>query len=134
VLHELSHIRNRDIDQTYLAIAIWRAFVVTALLPLAGLLIFSRQLSWPPLLWRVVVLALLVYLLRNSILRAREWDADARVAELDPGTSLGAVLADLPPRRGSRFPVRRRLSLISPNGRWRLPRTDETSVVTATPA
>lgn len=103
VLHELSHIRNRDIDQTYLAIAIWRAFVVTALLPLAGLLIFSRQLSWPPLLWRVVVLALLAYLLRNSILRAREFDADARAAELDPGTSLGAVLTGLPPRRGWRL-------------------------------
>lgn len=103
VLHELSHIRNRDIDQTYLAVAIWRAFVVTALLPIAGLLIF-RQLGshQPELLWRVAVLALLVYLLRNSILRAREFDADARVAELDPGTSLGAVLAGLPPRRGWR--------------------------------
>ena len=85
VLHELSHIRNRDIDQAYLAVAIWRAFVVTALLPIAGLLIF-RQLGsrQPELLWRVAVLALIVYLLRNSILRAREFDADARVAELDP--------------------------------------------------
>ena len=103
VLHELSHIRNRDIDQAYLAVAIWRAFVVTALLPIAGLLIF-RQLGsrQPELLWRVAALALLVYLLRNSILRAREFDADARVAELDPGTSLGAVLAGLPPRRGRR--------------------------------
>ncbi|HLN66059.1 MAG TPA: M48 family metalloprotease [Streptosporangiaceae bacterium] len=103
VLHELSHIRNRDIDQAYLAVAIWRAFVVTALLPIAGLLIF-RQLGsrQPELLWRVAVLALLVYLLRNSILRAREFDADARVAELDPGTSLGAVLAGLPRRRGWR--------------------------------
>ncbi len=103
VLHELGHIRNRDIDQTYLAVAIWRAFIVAALLPMAWLLIFSRQLGSPPrLLWRVVVLALIVYLLRNSILRAREFDADARVAELDPDTSLGAVLAGLPPRRGWR--------------------------------
>jgi Zn-dependent protease with chaperone function len=90
VLHELSHIRNRDIDQTYLAVAIWRAFVVAALLPMAGLLIF-RQLGSPPrLLWRVAVLALVVYLLRNSILRAREFDADARVADgrpQVPGTS-----------------------------------------------
>ena len=103
VLHELGHIRNRDIDQTYLAVAIWRAFVVAALLPMAWLLIFSRQLGSPPrLLWRVVVLTLIVYLLRNSILRAREFDADARVAELDPDTSLGAVLAGLPARRGWR--------------------------------
>jgi len=103
VLHELGHIRNRDIDQTYLAMAVWWAFIVAALLPMAGLLIFSRQLGSPPgLLWRVVVLALIVYLLRNSILRAREFDADARVAELDPDTSLGAVLAGLPARRGWR--------------------------------
>jgi len=102
VLHELSHIRNRDIDQAYLAVAIWRAFVVAALLPMAGLLIFGQLGLRPELLWRVAVLALLVYLLRNSILRAREFDADARVAELDPGTSLGAVLAGLPPRRGWR--------------------------------
>ena len=104
VLHELSHIRNRDIDQTYLAVAIWRAFVVAALLPMAGLLIFSRQLGSPPrLLWRVAVLALMVYLLRNAILRAREFGADARVAELDPDTALGAVLAALPPRRGQQL-------------------------------
>jgi Zn-dependent protease with chaperone function len=45
VLHELGHITNRDIDQTYLAVAIWQAFVVTALLPIAGLLIFSSQLG-----------------------------------------------------------------------------------------
>ena len=35
ILHELAHVKNRDIDQTYLALAIWRAFVVAALLPLA---------------------------------------------------------------------------------------------------
>ena len=98
VLHELGHIRNRDIDQTYLAVAIWQAFVVAALLPMAGLLI-SGKLSPPaPLIWRAVVLALLVYLLRNSILRSREFGADARVAELDPDTSLGQVLAGQPVR------------------------------------
>jgi Zn-dependent protease with chaperone function len=103
VLHELGHIRNRDIDQTYLAVAIWRAFAVTALLPMAGLLI-SGKLSPPGrLIWRAVILALVVYLLRNSILRSREFGADARVAELDPDTSLGQVLADQPPRRGRRI-------------------------------
>jgi Zn-dependent protease with chaperone function len=103
VVHELGHIRNRDIDQTYLAVAVWWAFVVAALLPMAGLLI-SGKLSPPaPLIWRAVVLALLVYLLRNSILRSREFGADARVAELDPDTRLGQVLAGQPPRRGRRI-------------------------------
>jgi Zn-dependent protease with chaperone function len=57
VLHELGHIKNRDIDQTYLAVATWWAFVVAALLPMAGLLI-SGKLSPPaPLIWRTAVLA-----------------------------------------------------------------------------
>ena len=101
VLHELSHIKNRDIDQTYLALAIWRAFVVAALLPLAVVLIVSRVLGEPQLLiWRIVVLALIVYSLRNAILRSREFDADARARQLDPGIALDAVFADLPARTG----------------------------------
>ena len=103
VLHELGHIKNRDIDQTYLAVAVWWAFAVAALLPMAGLLI-SGKLSPPgPLIWRALALALVVYLLRNSVLRSREFGADARVAELDPDTSLGQVLAGQPPRRGRRI-------------------------------
>ena len=103
ILHELAHIRNRDVNQTYLAIAIWRAFVLAALLPLAGLLAFSQvPVSVPRVLWRVAVLTLTVYLLRNSVLRSREFGADARVRELDPDTVLGTVLAGLPPRRGRR--------------------------------
>lgn len=103
ILHELAHIRNKDVNQTYLAIAIWRAFVLAALLPLAGLLTLSHvPISAPRVLWRVAVLALTVYLLRNSVLRSREFGADARVREFDSDTILGAVLAGLPPRRGRR--------------------------------
>ena len=103
ILHELAHIKNRDIDQTYLALAIWRAFVVAALLPLAVLLIFTRILGEPQqLIWRVVVTALIVYSLRNAILRSREFDADARARQLDPGTALGTVLASMPVRTGRR--------------------------------
>lgn len=117
ILHELAHIKNRDIDQTYLALAIWRAFVVAALLPMAALLIFSRELGAPQRsLWRVAVLALIVYLLRNSILRSREFDADARVRELDPATSLGTVLAGLPARTGRRA---WRLGWLHPSGQER---------------
>jgi Peptidase family M48 len=94
ILHELAHIRNKDVNQTYLAIAIWRAFVLAALLPLAGLLTLSHvPISAPRVLWRVAVSALTVYLLRNSVLRSREFGADARVREFDPDTSLGAVLS-----------------------------------------
>jgi Zn-dependent protease with chaperone function len=103
ILHELAHIKNRDIDQTYLALAVWRAFVVAALLPLAVLLIISRVLGEPQqLIWRVAVTALIVYSLRNAILRSREFDADARTRQLDPGTALGTVLAGMPARTGRR--------------------------------
>ena len=99
ILHELAHIKNRDIDQTYLALAIWRAFVVAALLPLAVVLIVSRVLGEPQLLiWRMAVLALIVYSLRNAILRSREFDADARARQIDRGIALDTVLADLPAR------------------------------------
>ena len=103
ILHELAHIKNRDIDQTYLALAIWRAFVVAALLPLAVVLIVTRVLSEPQLLiWRMAVLALIVYSLRNAILRSREFDADARARQIDPRIALDTVLASLPARTGRR--------------------------------
>jgi Zn-dependent protease with chaperone function len=103
ILHELAHIKNRDIDQTYLALAIWRAFVVAALLPMAILLIFSRVLGEPQqMIWRMAVMALIVYSLRNAILRSREFDADVRARHLDPETALGSVLASLPARTGRR--------------------------------
>jgi Zn-dependent protease with chaperone function len=104
ILHELAHIKNRDIDQAFLAVAIWRAFVVAALLPMAAVLVFSRVLGEPQrLIWRVALMALVVYLLRNAILRSREFDADARVTQLDPGIDIGAVLAGLPARTGRGF-------------------------------
>ena len=47
-------------------------------------------------------MALIVYSLRNAVLRSREFDADARARELDPETQLGTVLAGLPARTGRR--------------------------------
>lgn len=103
ILHELAHVKNRDIDQTYLALAIWRAFVVAALLPLVVTVIVTGDLAgWQRSLWRVAALALIVYSLRNAVLRSREFDADARARELDPETQLGRVLAALPARTGRR--------------------------------
>ena len=117
ILHELAHVKNRDIDQTYLALAIWRAFVVAALLPVGVVLIFTGDLAgWPRTLWRVAVLALIVYLLRNAILRSREFDADARARELDPQTRLGTLLAGLPARTGRRA---RHLVWTHPSGQER---------------
>jgi Zn-dependent protease with chaperone function len=79
--------------------------VVAALLPLAVVLIVSRVLGEPqPLIWRMAGLALIVYSLRNAILRSREFDADARARQIDRGIALDTVLADRPARTGRQLP------------------------------
>src|SRR5579859_572795 len=103
MLHELAHLRNADINKTYFTVAIWRAFVIVALLPFAVSLIFQGSYLFAfNLGWRILALAVLVYLTRNSVLRAREYYADVRASIWD-GTSgsLDRMLKALPrPRRG----------------------------------
>jgi Zn-dependent protease with chaperone function len=96
VLHELGHIRNADVDKTYFTIAIGWAFALAALLPWAITQIF---LQWNPVTfvnagWRVLALAILIYLTIVSLLRTREVYADVRVAAWDGlvGTALRGIL------------------------------------------
>lgn len=102
VLHELAHLRNGDVDKTYFSLAIWPAFLLIALLPFIviqltknpalGDLPFLTQLAW-----RIAVLALLIVLLRNAILRARELYADVRASVWDgPAGALRKALTGLP--------------------------------------
>jgi Zn-dependent protease with chaperone function len=97
ILHELSHLRNADVNKTYFTIAIWWAFVLVALVPLAVYLLI--RLPFTPLLtanliWRVLVLAVFVYLTRNALLRAREFYADLRASTWpDVAKALNRVLA-----------------------------------------
>lgn len=89
LLHEFAHIKNRDIRITGFTIAIWYAFLAAGLLPL---LIYRVVMSLGGISsqtikvtlglgWRVLVLIILVYLIRNSVLQAREFYADLRVRE-----------------------------------------------------
>jgi Zn-dependent protease with chaperone function len=103
VLHELAHLRNGDVTMTYLAVAVWRAFVIATLLPLVW---FVAPLAWSGLAaelgWRVVALTALVYFARNAVLRVREFHADATAASWDgDGHAWRGVLADLPSRQGT---------------------------------
>lgn len=95
VLHELAHLRNRDVDKTYLTIAIWWSFVAVVAVPLLGLVgytvlpwpMVTEDAMWPQLVpymvdrphdvGQALVVAVLVYLVRNAILRVRELHADA---------------------------------------------------------
>jgi Zn-dependent protease with chaperone function len=104
VLHELAHIRNRDIRYTYLAITTWWAFVLVALFPyvltrVLPLVVGGYPGWWPAWLeassanGRVAVSVLamtaLAYLMYTAILRVREVHADTTAAvvaaDLDAG-------------------------------------------------
>jgi len=91
VLHELAHIRNRDVDQTYVALCVSVAFVLAAVLPFAVVLRGSMPLF--SITWRLGALALLVYFLLLALLRSRELYADARAAQWGAGAALGEALA-----------------------------------------
>jgi Zn-dependent protease with chaperone function len=86
VLHELAHLRNADVNKTYFAIATWWAFVIVALVPFTAFDIISaarfgedRYLFLNDA-WRVLVMAVLVFLVLRATLRAREFYADVRAA------------------------------------------------------
>ncbi|MGV9212793.1 M48 family metalloprotease [Micromonospora sp. RB23] len=132
IRHELAHLRNRDVDQAYLTIAIWWSFALLALAPFVLLSLFPDLLRRPfpaPLLQigddpgrlthrlvTVLALAAVVYLARNAILRARETHADVVAAESDSDGALPRVVAALPwPRNPGRRPV----ALLSWGGRSR---------------
>lgn len=89
VLHELAHLKNRDLTITFLVIAMWRVFLWLVLVPYllvrSDLFLDSvRHYSWATNLIginlkniaAVAVLAVLVYLSRTEVLRVREIRAD----------------------------------------------------------
>ncbi|WP_180356637.1 M48 family metalloprotease [Kitasatospora sp. GP30] len=83
VLHELAHVRNRDIGITGLTVAVWRAFLAVAAAPFIRILVYGtaspefRSQAVSSLLG-LALLAALVYLSRNAVLRSREVEADLR--------------------------------------------------------
>lgn len=99
VLHELAHIRNKDVDIAYLTLTVWRVFLIAVLIPFAvvNLWWLDRDLAsadgpaialagtWPDLL-RGLVLAVfmvcLMYLATADTLRTREMCADLEAVAL----------------------------------------------------
>lgn len=92
LLHEYAHIRNGDVDVTYLTVAIWRVFLIGVLIPftvLSSWYLVSTALSrqppgyWSasvPLLARTLIMSVflvaLTYLAMADVLRTREICAD----------------------------------------------------------
>jgi Zn-dependent protease with chaperone function len=80
VLHELAHLRNRDVAKTYFTVSIWWAFVLVGVLPFLVSLVDEDANTVFDLGWRLVALTVFVYLTRNAVLRAREVYADVRAS------------------------------------------------------
>jgi Zn-dependent protease with chaperone function len=124
VLHELAHLRNRDVDKTYFTVALWYAFLLVAVLPFLPTLLDEHWDAAASLGWRLAVLTGFVYFTRNAVLRAREVYADVRasVNESPPG-GLRRVLVSLAerPRR-----LRDRLLGVHPDPAARARALDET--------
>ncbi|WP_037675095.1 M48 family metalloprotease [Streptomyces globisporus] len=87
VLHELAHIRNRDLDIAFLTLILWRASIpalgVLTVVAAPASLLLGGALAGSVLAFaaQVPLLAALVVLLKNAVLRSRELYADARVTE-----------------------------------------------------
>lgn len=88
VLHEFAHIRNRDLDIAFLTLIVWRMFgppllAISALAALgstqAGTIPAAERAAFLVYGVAVALLAVLVTLLKNAVLRSRELYADARV-------------------------------------------------------
>ncbi|MFC4115149.1 M56 family metallopeptidase [Nonomuraea zeae] len=111
VLHELAHLRNADVDRTYLTVAFWRAFIVVALVPVTVSLAGELDVTALGILWRLVFLLAVVYFARDAVLRSRETYADVRAHGWEAGAGGLETMLDrrnAQPGRGSwHWPVRR---------------------------
>jgi Zn-dependent protease with chaperone function len=127
VLHELAHLRNRDVGITSLTLAFWRGFLLVALIPLLGAEIGDwftphHRTLWTAITtflgedgWRFAALALVVYVTRNSVLHTREIAADARAAQWGAGPTELSPAPD-----GTRLPgwARPMLDVLRPHPSW----------------
>ncbi len=104
VLHELAHLRNADVSKTYFAVAAWQAFVIAGLVPFAFTLLNIPLDDILNLSWGVLALTVIVFLMRNAVLRTREVYADLRASVWDGRTgALRRILQALPVPRAAHW-------------------------------
>jgi len=135
ILHEMGHIANKDVEKTYLAASTWRSLFLTLLIPLGILLLWVIYLSvrlihtgiragyglerivsdmelaeWTavfgPIVFTSLFMLVIIYVLRNQIIRLREFYADARVLEWEKsGEMLEKTLREFGGEQYSRFQI-----------------------------
>ncbi|MET8546861.1 M48 family metalloprotease, partial [Kitasatospora sp. NPDC004799] len=138
VLHELAHVRNKDVGITYATVALWRVFLLLVLLPWAAVgvknLLFTGTADargqFAPFNTHQLVLGLLivvsVHLTRAGILRNREIYADLMAARW--GASREPWNVPAPPRSGRARPraLAAFVELWRTHASWELRRTSLT--------
>ena len=85
VSHELAHVRHRDVALAWLTRLVWWALVPVLALPVVAGVVRQDYSVLGSYLWRVALLAAVVALLSNHLLRSREHDADLRAAQWQRG-------------------------------------------------
>ncbi|MCZ7382178.1 MAG: M48 family metalloprotease [Candidatus Methanoperedens sp.] len=109
-LHEMGHIVNRDVEKTYLANSTWRSLFLTLSIPLGIFLLYEIYLTlsifylgvragydmdyiisrmnfgkrvalYGGIILYFIIFLGIIYVLRNQIIRMREFYADAKVLE-----------------------------------------------------
>ncbi len=126
VLHELAHIRNHDVDKIQLTNTIFLSFLITSIpILIISLLQSPFQQIWD-MGWRFAILILLVYLIRRSILRVREFYADLR-ASIWQGKSdvLQEIFSE---EKSSRKTCSNWLKQLKLKGTWELWRYDQSLI------
>jgi Zn-dependent protease with chaperone function len=86
LLHELAHVRNRDVSKTYFTIASFYAFLITSIPPLLYSMVGTSLSTNLHVAGSAIFLGIMVYFIRNSVLRAREYYADLRASTYKPAT------------------------------------------------
>ncbi|KPH97538.1 peptidase M48 Ste24p [Actinobacteria bacterium OV450] len=135
LLHELAHIRNRDVTLTYATVALWRTFIAAVLLPYAvgfAILVFNSYAPQAPAYevqlpaWRALVLpvfmTLVVYLARSDVLRSRELHADLTAARWGANPRVWGFVEPAPPARMLPRALRSFTELWRAHPRWDLRR------------
>jgi Zn-dependent protease with chaperone function len=100
LLHELAHIRNGDINKTYLVVTLWLAFLTTTIAPSLLIALWFLTNFYSSDAIGIIVYGIIwtgvVTLSGLAVLRTREYYADVRASVWSKASHVDRVLAELP--------------------------------------
>jgi Zn-dependent protease with chaperone function len=98
IRHELAHLKNHDVDRTYLSLSAWCGFAVISTVFFAAVVTGGIRSVGTAVGFRLLAIVVVVYLSFSAFLRSREHDADLRAAMME---NAAADLADALPVSGT---------------------------------